>query len=228
LKFDAPTAFAVDVCLQQGYGRELGANTPETVVISFFPRSESMIQQRLLFNVSSIAVALIVAASAVAGGTITSGPQPGERVPGAFEPLNVTGPDAGQKSCLYCRYGTRPVVMIFARELTPQLLGLLKKLDAAAQTNDSLGVGVVFCNDSQDLSARLAATAKQNNLSHMILATYAAAGPSRYKLAPEADVTVLLYTHCSVKANHAFKKGDLSEAGSDAIVADLKLILSHD
>jgi hypothetical protein len=176
----------------------------------------------------SITVAFIVTAAALAGGTVTSGPQPGDRVPGAFEPLNVTGPDAGQKSCLYCRYGTRPVVMIFAHEPTPQLLGLLRKLDAAAQKYDSLGVGVVFCNDAQDLSARLAAAAKQNNLSHMILATYAPGGPPRYKLAPDADITVLLYTHCSVKANHAFKKADLSDAASDAVLADLKLILSHD
>ncbi len=28
-----------------------------------------------------------------------SGPQPGEEIPGPFSPLNITGPDAGQKRC---------------------------------------------------------------------------------------------------------------------------------
>jgi hypothetical protein len=28
-----------------------------------------------------------------------SGPQAGERIPGPFNPLNVTGEDAGQKRC---------------------------------------------------------------------------------------------------------------------------------
>jgi hypothetical protein len=28
-----------------------------------------------------------------------SGPQAGDEIPGAFNPLNITGPDAGQKRC---------------------------------------------------------------------------------------------------------------------------------
>lgn len=189
-----------------------------------------MVSHRLSICLSVPLAVLLVAGSLRAAGTVRSGPQVGERVPGSFVPLNVTGPDAGQKSCLYCRYGTRPVVMVFARELNPQTINLLKRLEAAtaAHADDSLGACVVFCNDSPDLPAQLAETAKQNNVKQVILATYAVAGPARYKIATDSDITVLLYTHCSVKANHAFKKGDTSDSAVDAILGDIKTILSHE
>ena len=174
-------------------------------------------------------VVLLVSASAFGAEAIKSGPQAGQRVPGAFEPLNITGPDAGKKSCLYCRNGTNPVVMIFARNTSPELTELLQRLDAAtgAHANDSMGSCAIFCTDEQ-IAVNLADLARQCNLANTILATYEASGPARYKLAPEADVTVLIYTHCVVKANHAFRKGELTHAGIDKILADLSLILSQD
>ncbi len=174
-------------------------------------------------------VVLLVSGSSFGAEPVKSGPQAGQRVPGAFEPLNITGPDAGKKSCLYCRNGTNPVVMIFARDTSPALTELLKRIDAAtgAHANDSMGSCAVFCSD-EPMAANLAQIAKQSNLTNTILATYEASGPARYKLAPEADVTVLVYTHCVVKANHSFRKGELTYAGIDKILADLPLILSPD
>ena len=52
---------------------------------------------------------------------LVSGPQVDSRVPGAFEPFNVNGEAAGQKNCLVCQNGGNPVVMIFAREVTPEV-----------------------------------------------------------------------------------------------------------
>ena len=37
---------------------------------------------------------------AVAGDAPKSGPQAGDRLPGAFHPTNVTGAQAGKKNCL--------------------------------------------------------------------------------------------------------------------------------
>ena len=47
---------------------------------------------------ASLAVALLVG-GAVAAETLKSGPQPGNPVPGPFNPLNVTGSQAGKKAC---------------------------------------------------------------------------------------------------------------------------------
>src|SRR5262245_31496144 len=76
----------------------------------------------------------LLAGALVVGGAVAaelaSGPQPGDKV-GPFHPLNVTGESAGQKQCLVCKNGANPVVMIFAKEVTPGLTTLIKKVDAA-------------------------------------------------------------------------------------------------
>jgi hypothetical protein len=47
---------------------------------------------------ASLAIMLLTS-SLVAGEGLKSGPQPGDMVPGPFNPLNVTGDNAGNKFC---------------------------------------------------------------------------------------------------------------------------------
>jgi len=175
-------------------------------------------------------ILVLLTVPVLAGGTAKSGPQVKEKVPGPFLPLNVTGSNAGEKACLYCRFGTHPAVMIFAREMSPQLVSLLKRVDAAtaAHENDSMGSCAIFCNDAAGMPGQLSQMAKQNRINNLVLATFAASGPPRYKIAPEADVTVLFYAHGTVKANHSFRRGELTEANIGAIMVDLPLIFSQD
>jgi hypothetical protein len=161
---------------------------------------------------------------------ITSGPQAGQKVPGPFKPLNVTGPDAGKYECLYCKFGARPAVMVFARQGSPALAALVKKIDAAtaAHTNEGLCSGVIFLSDAQELPAALKSFAEAEGIKNTILAIDAPAGPASYKIAADAEVTVILYRHRTVKANHAFRKGELTPAAADAVVADLAKILTDE
>jgi hypothetical protein len=48
---------------------------------------------------ASLALVLL-AGSTLAADALESGPKVGDKIPGAFNPLNVTGEDAGQKRCL--------------------------------------------------------------------------------------------------------------------------------
>lgn len=48
----------------------------------------------------SLAVAMLISGLALAAGSVTSGPQVGKDIPGAFHPQNVTGEQAGDKYCL--------------------------------------------------------------------------------------------------------------------------------
>src|SRR5262245_24992285 len=84
---------------------------------------------------AGLAVALVLGAVVRAdkGEKLVSGPQVDQKVPGPFHPLNVTGEKAGEKFCLYCCNGENPVAMIFAREPSPALATLIKKIDAATQ-----------------------------------------------------------------------------------------------
>src|SRR5947209_1413777 len=117
--------------------------------------------------------------------------------------------------------------MVFAREVSDPLTSLVKKIDAAtAKNNDNkMGSFVVFCNDDEALEKNLKALAEKEKLEHIVLTIDNPQGPSKYKIAKEADVTVVLYTKGEVKANYAFRKGELKDKDIDQIVADISKIL---
>src|SRR5262245_47728632 len=94
---------------------------------------------RKLFAGASI-VALVAGFAAAA--ELTSGPQPGDTIPGPFTPLNVTGESAGQKKCLVCANGANPVVMIFARSAdNAATKNLIKAVDKATAKHSDCEMG---------------------------------------------------------------------------------------
>jgi hypothetical protein len=169
---------------------------------------------------------VVLMTSVYAGGALKSGPQTGQDVPGPFHPLNVTGESAGKKACLYCSNGGNPVAVVFAREATPAVAKLLKQLDEATVKNAKAEMGsyAVFCSDKDGLDKQLEKLAKDQKLTKLILAIDNPAGPEKYKIAKDADVTVVLYTDFEVKANHTFRKGDLTDAAITKVVADVAKI----
>jgi hypothetical protein len=173
---------------------------------------------------SALAVALL--GSTVLAGDVKSGPQVDEKLAGPFHPLNINGEKAGQKHCLYCENGDRPVAMIFAREVTPETAKLIKAIDAATTKNKGeMGSFVVFLGKNEELESKLKKLVKENNIKTTVLAIDNPAGPEGYSVSKEADVTVVLYRERTVKANHAFKKGELKDSNIKAVITDLPKIL---
>lgn len=173
------------------------------------------------------ACALVAVTGFVAASDITSGPQVGTELPGPFMPLNITGSAAGEKHCLYCENGDKPVVMIFARNPEcPQTQKLIKQVDEKIAKNSGCDLRsfVVFCTDDSSAEAKLKEMAKEKGISKVVLSTDSPTGPSKYKVAKDADVTVVLYTNRTVKANHSYKAGELKDADIAAILADVTKI----
>jgi hypothetical protein len=183
--------------------------------------------RKLNIGAASVVGLLAVAGLVLASEALVSGPQVGDKVPGPFHPLNINGEKAGQKNCLYCQNGTNPVVMIFAREASEPLTTLIKKVDAAtAQHEDAhMGSFVVFLSESKELPDQLKEMADKEGLKKCVLSVMEPQGPKPYKVSPEADVTVVLYTNHEVKANYAFPKGGLKEENIDKILSDVSKIL---
>ena len=173
---------------------------------------------------------LLVAAisSLDAAEIVKSSLQPGEKITTIFEPINVTGEHAGEPYCLICENGLAPVAMVFARTPSEPLFKLLSKLDEATAKNRAKQMGsfVVFLSDKETLSDQLKDTAKKLGLKHIVLSIDQPAGPEGFGVAKEADVTVVLYREHEVKANHAFRKGELDEPATTKILADLPKILT--
>ena len=118
--------------------------------------------------------------------------------------------------------------MIFARDLSDPLASLAKKIDAATDKNSECKMGsfIVFLNDDESIDKKLKELADKEHLEKISLATLSnKAGPEAYKIAKDADVTVVLYHKNKCEANYAFKKGELTEKDVDKIVEDLTKIL---
>src|SRR5262249_55255830 len=118
--------------------------------------------------------------------------------------------------------------MVFAREISDNLTSLVKKIDACNGKHKEAKMGsfVVFVGADEEVEKKLKDLAEKEDLKHMVLATMEAeSGHEKYKVAKDADVTVVLYNKQEVKANYAFKKGELKKEAIDKIVADVKKIL---
>ena len=179
-----------------------------------------------LFAGAAAAVVLL-AGSVLAENNLKSGPQVAETVPGPFYPLNINGPTAGQKACLFCRNGANPVAMVFAREATPDVVSLIKKLDKATAENSDAKMGsfVVFCSDSEGLDKQLKDVVEKEGLKNIVLSVDSPTGPEGYNVAKDSEVTVVLYTNRKVKANYAFKKGEFKEECIKNVLSDVSKII---
>ena len=177
---------------------------------------------RNLFAGAVVAV-LALGGSALAA-DLRSGPQVGEDVPGPFHPLNVNGEDAGKKACLYCKAGDSPVVAVFARSAdNAALRKLIATIEEVAAKNPKaeLNSFVVFCSNSDKLEGELKDLAEKSELKNVVLAIEEPAGPEKYKINRDAEVTVVLYKERVVKANHSFAKGKLTDKDVETVSAEI-------
>jgi len=182
-------------------------------------------------GVAAVLIALVLQPlnHASAAEPLKSSLQAGERISTVFEPLNLNGPHANEPHCLVCENGQLPVAMILARDVSEPLLRLLTKLDAACvrHSRQELGSFVVFFDPSEQLQEKLQGFAEKEQLKKLIVASEAEKRIPEYKVSAEAEVTVLLYTRHQVKVNFAFRKGELTDAAIDDVIAALPKILTE-
>lgn len=152
----------------------------------------------------------------------------GDRV-AAFNVVDVTGPAAGEKLCYRCRYGNRPVVSIFARDVNEDVASLVKQVDSVVGKNKDakMAAFVVLLSDNpDDQSAKLKAVAEKQEIKDTPLTTFeGTAGPPEYKISKDADVTVMMWVDGKVKVNESLKKGDLNKDKIAALVKSTDKIL---
>lgn len=121
------------------------------------------------------------------------------------------------------------MVCVFARTTSEPLTSLVKKIDAEIAKKPSLKSFVVVLTDDADKTAdTLKAMAQECGLKHIPLTLMESpAGPPAYKIAENADVTVMLWKGTNVKVNHAFAQGQFTEKDAQAIMNDLPKILGQ-
>ena len=175
-----------------------------------------------------LAVLVAFTGSMAIAAELKSGPQAGEKVPGPFHPLNINGDDAGKKACLYCKNGDNPVAMVFARTADcPGTAKLIAKLEevTAANTKSEMGSYVVFLTDDDKAGDKLKAMAEKAKLKHVVLAVDTPAGPNKYNVAKDADITVVLYNERKVAVNHTFAQGKITDKDIEMIAGEVSKII---
>jgi hypothetical protein len=144
-----------------------------------------------------------------------SGIPPGQR-PGPYTALVSVGPERGQLHCYICEAGDRPVVIVFARTLTDPLGKLVHGIDQALARHKAADLHgwVTFLHDDQTaFDPKVVAWGQKYAVRNVPLGVFeGTVGPPAYRLAPDADVTVLLSVKQRVVANFAFRKGELTDA----------------
>ena len=170
-----------------------------------------------------------------AEGDLKSGPQLGANLPGPFNPYNVTNADlsdrAGTRNDYTEQYGSNPVVLVFAQEVSGPLVTLVKLLDREVSGNKSeklrLRAVVVVLSEDEATEEKLKVLSRREGIENVSLALLLPPGPKHYKLSPAADVTVVMYRQNKVVANHAFKKGELNEKAIEAVLRDVPRVISR-
>lgn len=141
---------------------------------------------------------------------------------GAFYVTKVAGADSdgvekGQELCYRCRYGSRPMVMVFARKNSDKLNELVGQLNQAVGSHSDAqlkGFVTLMGQDAGSLkkaAEKIASSAKVDNVP-VVIAKDLKSGPQNYKLDPSAEVTIVVANNSRVVANHMFSADEIDVA----------------
>ena len=86
---------------------------------------------------------------------------------------------------------------------------------------------VLLSEDLEGDAAKLESLAKKHAIKNTPLTIFdGVAGPPAYKIAKEADVTVVMWANKSVENTHAYRKGGLNKTAIAKVVADAKKVFT--
>jgi hypothetical protein len=142
----------------------------------------------------------------------------------------ATGTQRGKSHCYVCEAADKPAVIVFARNLSDPLARLTRQLDQALADHQAaaLHAWITFLSDDQpSLDPKVVKWGQDHALRRVPLGVFEdAGGPPTYRLAGDADVTVLLYVRQRVVANFAFRSGELTDEAIAEVMKALPLIVT--
>jgi len=162
----------------------------------------------------AVALLLLLPVHTRAADPCRSGLEAGQR-PGPYSFVLATGKERGKSFCYICDTADRPAVIVFARTPSGALGKLAAGIDKAVADHKAaeLRSWITFLSDeSKDLEDKVVKWGRTHGLRGIDLGIFEDAdGPPSYKLARDADVTVILYVKRKVVADFAFRDGELTE-----------------
>ena len=140
-----------------------------------------------------------------------------------------TGSNRGQSQCFVCATADKPAVVVFARTPGDALGKLVGQLDKALAEHKgaNLRAWVTFLSEDQPkLDPQLVQWGQKHGIKSVPIGAYEdLVGPPSYRLASDADVTVLLFVKRKVVANFALRAGELTETTAADVMKALPRIV---
>lgn len=154
---------------------------------------------------------------------------------GAFRVVKVAGAiedglDPGDELCYRCRYGSRPMVLVFAQENSEALVNLTEQLNQALlkhREEKMHGLLTFFGDESPALQDRAETFAKAigESLIPIVIAKDARTGPTEYRLSRNDEVIVIVAIDSQVFANLS---GSANKIDSDAVTEAIESMLANE
>lgn len=156
---------------------------------------------------------------------LKSGLSVGEKV-STFYVRAITGPLKNRSVCYVCRNGDRPVVMLFIRQITPELKRLLKSIDAEVDGRRAAGLrsfGVFLARDSKELLPQVQTLAFDEKIElPLTIAAAPSDGSAAGTIHPDAAVTIILYRELTVTGNFAYRADELDQEAIEAVLKGVR------
>jgi hypothetical protein len=182
------------------------------------------------------AAAILASATAVGAEELKSGLQPGQPI-GAFDVLKCSGATddgvkVGTQLCYRCKYGARPMVMIFSRSTAEPVVQLARQLDQAVEKNSGKQLKAfvnLLGSDREQMEVAAKSLGEKNKLANVpvVVPVEFENGPDDYGINPKAEVTVLVAKGGKVTASHAFNKGELNEKAIEKVLSEVPKLVSE-
>lgn len=161
----------------------------------------------------------------VGSSALVSGRAIGERVPQFYSRV-VTGPLMNRSVCFVCRYGDRPVVMVLARKMGPELRPLLRNVDRVVEQHRAGGLrsfGVLVSDQAFPAIGSVQTFAFNNRIAMpLTVGSETITDSSAQNLHADAVVTIVLYHRQTVAARFALRAEELDVAHFTPVIERLK------
>jgi hypothetical protein len=177
----------------------------------------------------SLGLVLPVAAATAA---LRSGPQVGER-PLPFTSNLVTGPYRGRQHCYVCELKDEPAVLVFARHPDDATARLLRELRDAVRTHEKTKLfgWLVFLSGSDtrsehDFERQAYDFARKNGATTLPVSVLGdPVGPPGYLIAPEAEVTVIVFRKGKVLYNRSYTAREWGPRAAGSALRELPKLI---
>ncbi len=146
---------------------------------------------------------------------------------GAFTVTKVAGAEddgveAGESLCYRCRYGSRPMVMVFTHDAGDGVAKLVKELDSAVASHSDAqlkGLVTLLGENQESLKEKAGKIVQSSGAKHVpvVIAEEAEHGPQNYNLDDSVEVTVVVANDSQVVATHTYQAAniDIKQVMSD-------------